>query len=67
MALAGADLGPDQAEVAAGLLTARTAVSVLVAPAGAGKTHTVAAFAQAHLACTGGRVVGVTLVRTRPG
>ena len=61
VALAGVDLGPDQAEVAAGLLTARTAVSVLVAPAGAGKTHTVAAFAQAHTGCTGGRVVGVTL------
>ena len=47
VALAGPDLGADQAEVAAGLLTARTAVSVLVAPAGAGKTHTVAAFARA--------------------
>ena len=61
VALAGADLGADQAEVAAGLLTARTAMSVLVAPAGAGKTHTVAAFARAWTAVTGGRVVGVTL------
>ena len=61
VALAGVGLGLDQAEVAAGLLTARTAVSVLVAPAGAGKTHTVAAFARAHTGCTGGRVVGVTL------
>ena len=61
VALAGADLGADQAEVAAGLLTARTAVSVLVAPAGAGKTHVMAAYARAWTAITGGRVVGVTL------
>ncbi len=61
VALAGADLGADQAEVAAGLLTARTAMSVLVAPAGAGKTHVVAAYARAWTAVTGGRVVGVTL------
>ena len=47
VALAGAGLGQDQAEVAAGLLSARTAISVLVAPAGAGKTHTMAAFARA--------------------
>ena len=59
---------PDQAEVAAGLLAARTAVSVLVAPAGAGKTHAMAAFARAWTAVTGGRVVGVTLVHQRgPG
>ena len=61
VALAGAGLGADQAEVAAGLLTARTAVSVLVAPAGAGKTHVMAAYARAWTAITGGRVVGVTL------
>ena len=61
VALAGAGLGADQAEVAAGLLTARTAISVLVAPAGAGKTHVVAAYARAWTAVTGGRVVGVTL------
>ena len=61
VALAGAGLGGDQAEVAAGLLTARTAMSVLVAPAGAGKTHVMAAYARAWTAITGGRVVGVTL------
>jgi hypothetical protein len=61
VALAGAGLGADQAEVAAGLLAARTAVSVLVAPAGAGKTHVMAAYARAWTAITGGRVVGVTL------
>ena len=61
VALVGAGLGADQAEVAAGLLTARTAMSVLVAPAGAGKTHVMAAYARAWTAITGGRVVGVTL------
>jgi conjugative relaxase-like TrwC/TraI family protein len=61
VALAGAGLGADQAEVAAGLLTARAAVSVLVAPAGAGKTHVMAAYARAWTGITGGRVVGVTL------
>jgi len=61
LALGLAGLSPEQAEVAAGLLAARTAVSVLVAPAGAGKTHTMAAFAQAWTQWTGGRAVGVTL------
>ena len=42
-ALKGSDLDGAQREVAAGLLAARTVVSVLVAPAGAGKTHTMAA------------------------
>ena len=56
-----AGLDAAQAEVAAGLLAARTAVSVLVAPAGAGKTHTMAAFARAWTGWTGGRVIGVTL------
>ncbi len=60
-ALALSDLDPAQAEVAAGLLAARTAVSVLVAPAGAGKTHTMAAVARAWTQWTGGRAVGVTL------
>jgi ATP-dependent exoDNAse (exonuclease V) alpha subunit len=47
--------------VAAGLLAARTAVSVLVALAGSGKTHTMAAVARAWTQWTGGRAVGVTL------
>ena len=58
--LAGTNLDEAQREVAAGLLTARTATSVLVAPAGAGKTHTVAAFARAWTAWTGRRVIGLT-------
>jgi conjugative relaxase-like TrwC/TraI family protein len=61
VALALSDLDPAQAEVAAGLLAARTAVSVLVAPAGAGKTHTMAAFARAWTQWSGGRAIGVTL------
>ena len=61
LALALSDLDPAQAKVAAGLLAGRTAVSVLVAPAGSGKTHTMAAFAQAWTQWTGGRAVGVTL------
>jgi conjugative relaxase-like TrwC/TraI family protein len=61
VALALSDLDRAQAEVAAGLLAARTAVSVLVAPAGTGKTHTMAAVAAAWTQWTGGRAVGVTL------
>ena len=61
LALALSDLDPAQAKVAAGLLAARTAVSVLMAPAGSGKTHTMAAFARAWTQWTGGRAVGVTL------
>jgi hypothetical protein len=61
LALALSDLDPAQAKVAAGLLAGRTAVQVLVAPAGSGKTHTMAAFARAWTQWTGGRAVGVTL------
>ena len=61
LALALSDLDPAQAEVAAGLLAGRTAVQVLVAPAGSGKTHTMAAVARAWTQWTGGRAVGVTL------
>jgi conjugative relaxase-like TrwC/TraI family protein len=61
LALGLSDLDSAQAEVAAGLLAARTAVSVLVAPAGSGKTHTMAAFARAWTQWTGGRAIGVTL------
>ena len=66
VALAGADLGADQAEVAAGLLTARTAVSVLVAPAGAGKTHVMAAYARAWTASPAAGWWASRCPRTRP-
>ena len=59
--MARAGLDEAQAEVAAGLLAARSAMSVLVAPAGAGKTRTMAAVARAWTSWTGGRVIGVTL------
>lgn len=54
------DLDPAQAEVARGLLTTRTAVTVLVAPAGTGKSHVMAAYARAYIAATGRRVIGLT-------
>ena len=60
-AVAGRGLDPAQAEVARGLLSTRTFVSTLIAPAGAGKSRTMAATAQGWTAVTGGRVIGVTL------
>ncbi|HEY1325064.1 MAG TPA: AAA family ATPase, partial [Streptosporangiaceae bacterium] len=59
-ALAGSGLTNEQEDAAVRLLTTRTAVSVLTAPAGAGKTHTVAAYAQAWTRLTGRRVIGIT-------
>jgi len=58
--LGGTDLDDAQREVAAGLLTSRTFVTVLVAPAGTGKTHTIGAFAHAWTAWSGRRVIGLT-------
>ena len=58
--LADTDLDETQREVAAGLLASRRAVEVLVAPAGTGKTHTLAAFARAWTAWAGRRVIGLT-------
>ena len=54
------DLGAEQREVVKGLLTTTTATTVLVGPAGTGKTHVVAKFAYAWTAHTGRRVVGLT-------
>ena len=42
------------------MLTAATAATVLIAPAGAGKTHTMAAFARLWTTFTGRRVIGLT-------
>jgi conjugative relaxase-like TrwC/TraI family protein len=53
-------LNPEQREVVKGLLTTQTATTVLVGPAGTGKTHVVARFAYAWTAHTGRRVVGLT-------
>ena len=42
------------------MLTATTAATVLIAPAGAGKTHTMAEFARLWTTFTGRRVIGLT-------
>ena len=42
------------------MLTAATATTVLIAPAGAGKSHTMAEFARLWTAFTGRRVIGLT-------
>jgi hypothetical protein len=48
-----------QLDIEQNLLTSTRALSVLVAPAGTGKTHTPAAFARAWIAHTGRRVIGL--------
>ena len=60
-ALAGTDLDYQQREVVRGMLTSRVMAECLVAPAGTGKTHVMAAFAKAWAQITGGRVIGITL------
>ena len=59
-ALAGTDLDFSQLQAAKGLLTSERLINCLVAPAGTGKTHVVAAFARAWTALTTGRVLGLT-------
>jgi conjugative relaxase-like TrwC/TraI family protein len=60
-ALADTDLDYQQREVVKGMLTSQTMAECLVAPAGSGKTHVMAAFAKAWAQITGGRVIGITL------
>jgi conjugative relaxase-like TrwC/TraI family protein len=60
-ALAGTDLDYQQREVVQGMLTSQTMAECLIAPAGSGKTHVMAAFAKAWAQITGGRVIGITL------
>ena len=59
-AVTGAGLNAEQAEAIVRMLTAATAATALVAPAGAGKSHTMAAFAGLWQQLTGGRVIGLT-------
>jgi conjugative relaxase-like TrwC/TraI family protein len=59
-ALDGTTLDYDQRAAALGLLTSQRAVSVLVAPAGTGKTYTMAQFARVWTEHTSGRVIGLT-------
>ena len=54
------DLTGEQIDAAVGMLTATTATTVLIAPAGAGKSHTMAGFARLWTTHTGRRVVGLT-------
>jgi len=58
-ALAGTDLDHSQREACLGLLTSTRLINCLVAPAGTGKTHVMAAFARIW-AAAGGRVIGIT-------
>ena len=60
-ALAGEDLDYQQREVVKGMLTSQVMAECLVAPAGSGKTHVMAAYAKAWTRLTGGRVIGITL------
>ena len=50
----------EQRDAVVMMLTASTAATVLIAPAGAGKSHTMAAFARLWTSLTGRRVIGLT-------
>ena len=60
-ALERTDLDYEQRKVVKGMLTSGRFINCLVAPAGTGKTHVMAAFAKAWAEITGGRVIGLTL------
>jgi len=53
-------LNAEQRDAVAMMLTATAATAVLVAPAGAGKSHTMAEFARLWTTFTGRRVIGLT-------
>ena len=55
------DLDGEQHQAVIALLTADRAMALLTAPAGAGKTRTIAAAATVWHALTGGRLIGLTL------
>ena len=55
-----AGLYGDQRDAVVTMLRAATATTVLIAPAGAGKSHTMAVFARLWTALTGRRVIGLT-------
>jgi conjugative relaxase-like TrwC/TraI family protein len=59
-ALAGTDLDYSQREACLGLLTSGRLINCLVAPAGTGKTHVMAAFARVWEQQRAGRVIGLT-------
>ena len=53
-------LNSEQRDVVVMMLTAAAATTVLIAPAGAGKSHTMAEFARQWTSFTGRRVIGLT-------
>ena len=53
-------LNPEQRDAVVMMLTAAAATTVLAAPAGAGKSHTMAEFARLWTSFTGRRVIGLT-------
>jgi conjugative relaxase-like TrwC/TraI family protein len=53
-------LNAEQRDAVVLMLTAATATTVLIAPAGAGKSHTMAEFARLWTSFTGRRVIGLT-------
>jgi conjugative relaxase-like TrwC/TraI family protein len=59
-AVQGSTLNPEQRDAVVRLLTADTLMTVLTAPAGAGKTRAMAEFARAWDSLVGGRVIGIT-------
>jgi hypothetical protein len=59
-AAARTDLSAEQRDAVVMMLTATAATTVLVAPAGAGKSHTMAEFARLWTTFTGRRVIGLT-------
>ena len=59
-AAARTDLNAEQRGAVQMMLTTTAATAVLVAPAGAGKSHTMAAFARLWTTFTGRRVIGLT-------
>jgi conjugative relaxase-like TrwC/TraI family protein len=59
-AIEGTDLDYSQRQACRGLLTSTRLINCLVAPAGTGKTHVMAAFARAWTAQRAGRVIGLT-------
>ena len=60
-ALAGTDLDPQQRQAVAGMLAGARFFSCLVAAAGTGKTHVMAAYSKAWAQLTSGRVICLTL------
>ena len=62
------DLSIEQRDAVMMMLTATTATTVLIAPAGAGKSHAMAGFARLWTSFTGRRVIGLTTFDERgPG